>query len=88
MFKVGDKVVYVNYNEQHGISDHNFEWPLYTIFTVSHAPFKTEGTYAVRLKEVGDEWYMPLTCLKLLTIKKPVTNDIEWLDRVQQNFKE
>lgn len=88
MFKVGDKVKYVSYCADHGITEANFEWPLTTIFTVSENEFRTDDITAVRLKEVGMYWYMPVSCLQKVIKHEPPKNDIEWLDKVQENFKE
>jgi hypothetical protein len=94
MYKVGDKVKYIRYNEHHGISEINFNWPIGTIFTISEINVIVNdyngSIEAVRLNEIGWYWYMPIDCIQLIDCIKrlPPKNDIEWLDRVQLNFKE
>lgn len=78
MFQIGDKVVCID--SKLGIVSLNKQYIIHTV----------RGTTYVKV--IGDNGKLSgdLLCKRFLLAKMqpPPKNDIEWLDRIQQNFKE
>jgi hypothetical protein len=92
-FKVGDKVKFVRYNDPHGVSITNgFQFPLGTIFTISRIYDYNKdrhhdcGEFLVAETKESNAWYIPLECFE--SKRDPPKTEVEWLDRVQENFKD
>jgi hypothetical protein len=90
MFKVGQKVRLVKYSPEHGVyPDNGFAMKLGTVCTIADNPYQhelqNERCIAVHILEYSG-WYFPVTCFQSI-LDKPLT-EVEWLDRVKDNFKE
>jgi hypothetical protein len=49
---------------------------------------RSDDSYWLGFKGDHDNYpNFPSKKFKLMTIRTPITNDIEWLDRIQENFK-
>jgi hypothetical protein len=75
-FKPGDKIV--------RMMDSHYDVQVGKVYTF-HSYY---GENEIKIIEDMSQCYAAFKFKLVKRIKEPVTNDIEWLDRVQENFKE
>jgi hypothetical protein len=87
MLKVGQKVIFTSYNYHHGVTqENNFPYLIGEELTITELWLEPDG-WMSKVKELGTDWYIPVKCFKVFEYVPPKT-ELEWLDRVRDNFKE
>lgn len=85
MYKEGDKIKLIEYDDSHNISFLNFTLGEVLIVTRVHH----SNNNLIYIKESNGRkgnWYVPIHCVEPFK-KKPMT-EIDYLDSFQYNFKE
>ena len=82
MFKVGDKVICINFIED--MDEDNFT--IDNVYKVIKIPFTNSISV---YDDNGDPWTCDVDAFeKYKKYHNPPKNDIEWMDKVQKNFSE